>query len=153
MRQIFGGFAMCVLATSVSGQDQTKASQRGLNPESIEAIQVRLGDNATEACWTNLKEVREYAEEKLRIKGYNIAAELPPPVMPPNFLFWIGVGGERDHNGLCNGSITISVQAFAVVDEFLGRFMLLDEGTSISNASNNLNRRVIEATQAAIDQM
>ena len=38
----------------------------------IASVHVQLVDTATGACWTNLKEVREYAEEKFRIKGVKI---------------------------------------------------------------------------------
>ena len=36
---------------------------------SIKSVYVSLNDFATGGCWTNLREVREYAEEKLRTKG------------------------------------------------------------------------------------
>ncbi|MDA9948796.1 hypothetical protein N9C16_05280 [Paracoccaceae bacterium] len=41
----------------------------------LTSITVVLQDNASGACWTNLKEVREYAEEKLRMKGVKIDNE------------------------------------------------------------------------------
>ena len=40
--------------------------------ESLE-VNVSINDNATGACWTNLKEVREYAEEKLRTLGVKVS--------------------------------------------------------------------------------
>ena len=39
-------------------------------PEEIVIVDVRLDDDATGGCWTNLKESREYAEEQLRLNGY-----------------------------------------------------------------------------------
>ena len=36
-------------------------------------VRVELLDRATGACWTNLKEVREYAEEKLRTFGVKVS--------------------------------------------------------------------------------
>ena len=33
------------------------------------SVMVVIDDNAKGACWTNLREVREYAEEKFRFKG------------------------------------------------------------------------------------
>jgi len=41
----------------------------------LASIGVSLYDGATGACWTNLKEVREYAEEKLSMKGAKIDNE------------------------------------------------------------------------------
>ena len=46
-----------------------------VNPKSVGTIYVLLEDNAKGGCWTNLREVREYAEEKLRIAGYSTAAK------------------------------------------------------------------------------
>ena len=42
--------------------------------ESVKSLEVNvvLSDHATGACWTNLKEVREYAEEKLRGRGIKV---------------------------------------------------------------------------------
>ena len=37
--------------------------------KNVASIAVELVDNANGACWTNLKEAREYAEEKLRMRG------------------------------------------------------------------------------------
>lgn len=39
-------------------------------PDEIAIVEVRLNDDATGGCWTNLKESREYAEEQLRLNGY-----------------------------------------------------------------------------------
>ncbi len=41
----------------------------------INGVKVVLAHDAKGACWTNLKEVREYAEEKLRMKGVKILGE------------------------------------------------------------------------------
>ena len=39
------------------------------------SIHVNLIDGATGACWTNLKETKEYSEEKLRMSGITVADE------------------------------------------------------------------------------
>ena len=58
--------ALMVWATSSQAQelhdDAFRLSQ-------IDGVRVSLLDYAKGACWTNLKEVRDYAEEKLRIKA------------------------------------------------------------------------------------
>lgn len=144
---------MISLATGLNAQDNYSPSALGMSPNTIQSIQVRVVENAEGACWTNLKEVREYAEEKLRIKGYNVVAELQYP-RPPDFWFWIGVGGKRDPIDACDGAISISVQSMARVGAFGGRFVLVPEvNTSISSAGANLNRRVLEAVQEMIDHM
>lgn len=54
------------------GNDANAWCSPDANPASVGPIGVSLSDDATGACWTNLKEAREYAEEKLRIKGFNV---------------------------------------------------------------------------------
>lgn len=140
-------------ASATNAQDSVGPSDLGLSPDAIRSIQVRLADNATEACWTNLQEVREYAEEKLRIANYNVVNNLELARVP-DFWFWIGVGARRDPLDACDGLISVSVQSMAPVEAFYGRFVLVPEVTvNISNAVENLNRRVLEAVQEMTDQM
>lgn len=153
MRAFFGAIAIISLASGLNAQDNYSTSALGLSPNTIQSIQVRVADNADGACWTNLKEVREYAEEKLRIEGYNVVAELQYP-MPPDFWFWIGIGGTRDQIDTCDGVISISVQSMVRVGAFGGRFVLAPEvNRAISSAGENLNRRVLQAVQEMIDHM
>lgn len=157
MKCFYVALAVSLSAMSVAGQESAgyggiAAGNRGLNPEAIEAIELRIGDNVSGACWTNLKEAREYAEEKLRIKGYNVVEDLPL-LAPPNFLFWIGVGGHRSSSGFCDGTVIVNVQSVVIVDEFLGTFTLAAETSSFTGVSDNLNRHVIEEIKLFIDQM
>jgi hypothetical protein len=153
MKRLLLAVAIAFAASTLDAQDSTDASDLGLSPDAIRSIQVRIADNATGACWTNLKEVREYAEEKLRSKGYSLVDEMKSPAAP-NFWFWVAVGATRDRLDSCDGSISVSVQTIATVGEFTGRLVLIPEvATVVSSAGRNLNRRVLEAVQEMIDQM
>jgi hypothetical protein len=44
-------------------------------PEALGPIEVLLVDHSSESCWTNLREVREYAEEKLVAEGFELAPQ------------------------------------------------------------------------------
>ena len=48
---------------------------------------VQLQDKATNGCWTNLKETREYAERNLRMKGIQTGDFDVPDFSPTNFGF------------------------------------------------------------------
>jgi hypothetical protein len=61
------------------------------NPNSIGTINVSLNDSVDGACWTNLKEVREYAEEKLRQQGYEVVSK------EGKYNFRISVHGGRSN--------------------------------------------------------
>lgn len=45
------------------------------NPDLINIGSVTLEDNASNGCWTNLKESREYLEEQFRLNGYELMDE------------------------------------------------------------------------------
>ncbi len=153
MRGFWAAVAMVSLATGLKAQNDYSPSSLGLSPNAIRSIQVRVADNASGACWTNLKEVREHAEEKLRIKGYNVVAELKSP-RPPDFLLWIGVGAARGRLDACDGSVSIRVQSIARMDGFAGRINPLPEVAKlIHGASDNLNRGVLEAVQEMVEHM
>ena len=50
-----------------------------------------IDDGAKGACWTNLKEVREYAEEKLRTLGVKVSETnymVPKPIFIGSLLMW-----------------------------------------------------------------
>ena len=58
-------------------------------------INVELGDGATGACWTNLKEVREYAEEKLRTVGLKVSDVEYMVAEKNTYWFVISVNANR----------------------------------------------------------
>ena len=45
------------------------------SPDQIRIAKVTIQDRATNGCWTNLKESREYFEEQFRLNGYEIIPE------------------------------------------------------------------------------
>jgi hypothetical protein len=151
------GLVAAIALSTVSAANAQGAnlspSDLGLSPDNVRFIQVRLADDATGACWTNLQEVREYAEERLRIRNYQVVDNLELARVP-DFWFWVGVGAQRDPLDACDGAISVSVQSMAPVDEFYGKFVLFPEVTTVvSSAGENLNRRVLEAVQLVTDQM
>ena len=78
-------------------------------------INVELGDGATGACWTNLKEVREYAEEKLRTAGLKVSNVEYMIADKNSYWFVINVYAYRlnkDRSGPCVGNYDIQVYAW-----------------------------------------
>ena len=145
--------AAILTAATLDAQENLGPRDLGLSPEAIRAIYVRLADNASGACWTNLREVREFAEEKLRNSGYNVVDNIDHARVP-DFVFWIGVAAMRDPFETCDGSISVSVQSMAGVDRFFGVLMLAPPVNEVvSSAGENLNRRVIEAVEEMISHM
>lgn len=116
-----------------------------VNSSSINSITVNLYDGAENACWTNLREAREYAEEKLEIKGYNVLAE------GDEYSFNISVSSSRD-NGMCFGSVKVEI--------FVGNYRngvfglhLIGSMTDALLEPNNFNNYVIEVISDMIAEM
>jgi len=86
--------------------------------ESLE-VNVSINDNATGACWTNLKEVREYAEEKLRTLGVKVS-ETKYMIAEENiYWFSIRVSASRvyqDGSGPCLGNYLISLEGWSDIN-------------------------------------
>ena len=81
--------------------------------KNVASIAVELVDNANGACWTNLKEAREYAEEKLRMRGAKIDNDGVPTAN--NYRFQIRVKGNRIYEnvaGPCYGGVSLKLITF-----------------------------------------
>ena len=114
----------------------------------VASVSVELNDEATNACWTNLREAREYAEEKLRMKKVKIDNNQISVSRERNtYQFMIEVHARRirnDGTGPCVGSVNILVFTIGLVN---GSIHVLSSGgmESLQLRPTNLNQAVIEA--------
>ena len=109
---------LAFMTTNVAAAEGTFFFHKNLTLEDLRELEVRvyLQDNATGACWTNLKEVREYAEEKFRSKGIKTSDTEIMDTGSKKYWFIITVAAKRmfnDNNGLCLGSIDLSLVAWS----------------------------------------
>jgi hypothetical protein len=117
------------------------------NPTSIGTISVEITDGAKDACWTNLREVREYAEEKLKIKGYNVVAE-----MGDGYKFTIAVHAFRSDAGACIGDYSVEIWAGNTRNGVFGVHEIGSDG-NYGTHPNNFNNWVIGVISKMIEQM
>ena len=115
------------------------------------SVTVTLNDFATGACWTNLKEVREYAEEKLKIAGLK--------VLPNNdisdadtklYTFAINLIAARvyaDGSGPCVGSSSVEMAGWTFVNGLPHIAVLGRRQMSISSQRQNYNRSMIDVLE------
>ena len=113
-----------------------------------------LYDGATGACWTNLKEVREYAEEKLRMKGAKIDKEAYVSLEANRYNFEIEVIGERlytNGTGPWYGNVILELYTVGHVN---GSVHVISAGdlTHVRVTKVNLNRAVIEKVSQFIGE-
>ena len=130
----------------------------GTSPEVIETIAIVISDDATGGCWTNLGEAKTYAEDQLRLKGYELTQEhivIFGSWGASSWDFNILVHSERLDNGRCYGSAKIELKTF-VSEEFRedrhtsGRLVIGKTG-SIFTGYQNANTLVLDLIREAID--
>lgn len=145
MRKLFAVAAafMSVWCTSGSAQWVDK----GVNPQSVGKIYVYLTDEAKDACWTNLREVREYAEEKLRISGYSVAVE----ENAFGYRLLVEVIAHRP-NAQCVGVVNATLQRSNMMEGIFG-FHVSGKHMVVTNQNGNLNAEVISVVQELINVM
>ena len=124
----------------------------------VKTVKIELEDKAKGACWTNLKEVREYAEEKFRIKGIEVVDDYPKSngrVVFEKGMYWLSlkVISDRvftDGSGPCIGLIQITIFTYVWIDN-IRHVAGLNSFTSRSINKTNLNNYTIQAVQKLFD--
>lgn len=91
-----------------------------------------------DGCFTNLKEVREYAEEKLRMNG---AIVLSGGWEDDGFLLLVAVNGERTVQDECVGRIDITIADMKYFGN--GRLALVAQHGSYNLTAKKLNDAVV----------
>jgi hypothetical protein len=117
---------------------------------------VLLENNAKGACWTNLKEVREYAEEKLRIKGIAVADKIEfKPASDGYYNLALEVDGRRlykDNTGPCVGSLSLRMIGTDYFGGFYSYVTLARIDIPDEAQKDNLNRKAIEMVSEFFDK-
>ncbi len=114
-------------------------------------IEIVLTDGASGACWTNLREVREYAEEKLYSRGAKIVKDIN--LSGNNFYYLnILVSGERISMG--SSRTCVGVTSLQLVNFSDSHKIILYEGKDlISLHPTNLNNVILEEVRKKFNDM
>lgn len=118
----------------------------------IGSITVVIHDSAVDGCWTNIKEVKNYAEAKLEIAGAKLFEQ-------DNDLYLAGIGNgffiqvnaRRLDSGYCFGSVQVFIGGAAMFLDVLG-FFKYSSINAIAGNSENLNISVLNHVQKAISE-
>lgn len=134
-----------IMAWSVPARSQVHDKDFRLSK--VEDVRVTLFDDVSGACWTNLKEVREYAEEKLRMKGAKVVSDRTYSAYASlnTYTLEIIVTGRRayeDNSGFCIGSFDITLFTFAELNGLIHKAVIHNVGGLSTQL--NLNRAAIE---------
>ena len=138
-------FALLFAVLAWSSQAEATVFDPSFKLSQITDVDIKLMDGAKGACWTNLKEVREYAEEKLRMKGVKVVEKRSPFDILKSYRFEISVLSNRIYegdSGPCYGNVSINLHAIGKINE---HFIIgvVGETSHIVLTEKNLNRKVI----------
>ena len=137
---ILVAFLMTV-STQASTQDMTYSDLKNFR------VSVFIADAAKDACWTNLTESREYAEEKVRSAG----ATVVPHASIPDYVVVVRVRSVRDTAfGSCFGSISVELLTSTMVNGRRHEATAIESG-AIFMGLQNANPRVIQSIQSFFD--
>ena len=131
---------------------------KNISLSGVQAVKVDLNDSAKGACWTSLKEVREYAEEKFRIKEIKVVEEYPKRndrvvFEKGMYLFKVIVDASRlytDGSGPCIGFIQISFHTHTWINN-VWHLAGLNSFTSRAKNKTNFNNYAIRGVQSLFD--
>jgi hypothetical protein len=140
----FLAITAAVLFTTTNAANAWYSS--GANSSKVDSFTVILSDDAENACWTNLRQAREYAEEKLEIEGYNVLAE------GGEYNFEIRVLSERNNSGGCYGYVMVNIWANNYRNGVFGGHEI-GVASSVYVNHDNLNIAVIEVISTMVGQM
>ena len=132
---------LLTFSTQTSADEMTYSDLKNLK------VNVLLADSAKGACWTNLTESREYAEEKLRSAGATVV--LPPSV--PDYVLRLNVMSRRNKAlPLCYGSLRVELLTPTMVNGRKHEALAIYSNV-IFMGQENVNTVVIKRIQSFFD--
>ena len=122
--------------------------------KNLKHIEVVLSDRAKNACWTNLSESRQYAEEKLRGAGATLfSPDTDEVYYGEYYAFVIDVASRRSKAmALCYGSVMLKIVTPVSISG--NDYDAMAQGyQAIFTGKQNVNVDVIEAIQTFLEQL
>jgi hypothetical protein len=111
----------------------------------VDSINVEIDDQITDGCWTNLKEVREYSEKKLRVNRLKVVdfdAEYTLEIQ--------GLGQKTLH---CHAYVSIKIRSTGNnADGIASNALILLTRQSFIYSETKLNSKIIGFVQAFFNE-
>lgn len=141
MRSILSLAVCCLLLFGKAHAEPTTLSQTPIFNH-INSINVELDDQVSNGCWTNLKEVREYAEEKLRGMRLNVVD------FDGEYTLRIFAFGQRYQ--FCHAYVALQfVTEMYTRDKITARASILGSGGLVYSGVN-LNTEILDQVQSVL---
>ncbi len=123
------------------------AQEKQLTPDVFKRAFVKIIDEASDGCWTNIKEAKRYAEDQFELAGFPVDREMNEitDLNEAEIVIWLT--GKRRDNGICFGSYSASVNTplhFEEIDKYY--IARVGAGASADYLNNeNANTAVLNA--------
>ena len=140
--------AVCLLIASMTASYSMEVSKK-VTPSKIDSIAVYINDGAKQGCWTNLGEVKRYAEDKLELAGFTVRSS-KDNWTPKGYALEISVVSNRTSSTDCYGSISLSLYQPNFIDGVFGHFEV-GTGGGVFLGYKNANQNVLDYIQKFID--
>ena len=125
---------------------------KGVTLADVSPIYVSINDYASGGCWTNLKEVKTYASDKIELSGGKLVKTLEE-VTGKGIGFVIIVNAKRHSQlGVCFGDISVTTETFGTAPQFPEVYGLLTLSQKKFNFIDpvNFNQHVLDIVSKAI---
>ena len=120
----------------------------------IGPIYIQIIDGARNGCWTNIKEVKNYASDKIELLGGTLTDDIDVARFE-GAAFSISITAERlDSVAVCYGSVRVKVESLSLdINDFktVGMFVYSEAGSAAASG-NNLNNMILDVLQKALSE-
>ncbi|MDC0095791.1 hypothetical protein OAI58_05855 [Amylibacter sp.] len=109
---------------------------KGFVPANVYKVNVLINDSASDGCWTNIGEVKRYAEDKLELAGFNVSREkFQWYENDRHYTLSVMVNSSRNVS-TCFGDIGFGIAKFIKVNNIEGMNLIGDYGSNFTGAEN-----------------
>jgi hypothetical protein len=116
---------------------------KGFVPANVSLITVNIDDQANDGCWTNIGEVKRYAEDKLELAGLKVSRDRFENYEDnKHFILNVLVTVNR-LNGTCYGDINLNLFKGTWVNNIGGLFYAGKYGANFTGYEN-VNQYTLE---------
>ena len=99
-------------------------------------ITVIIDDNAIDGCWTNIGEVKRYAEDKLELAGFKVLKEKYERAVDDSHYIFNVVVNSKTGAVTCFGDMQFSIFKFIQNNNMLGMFLVGFYSNNFTGAEN-----------------
>ena len=142
--------AVCFLIASMSAS-YSFSIIKTFTPNNVKSVKVEIYDGAKEGCWTNLGEVKRYAEDKLELAGYRIWKKSDIDAADQD-RYYLSINVNSGRGNGCYGAVDFKIYRIHWIDEIYGHFTVGD-GITVFSGQKNANQLVLESLRSFLKKL